>query len=279
MSPSHSAPGSSAHATIPFRQSPAAAFPADFRRTRGLLPRQSSWQDDALGREHGKFPFETRFDPGHAVGEARPAKCPRGRQRAGSGAGPRQHRLPPHGARGSASPQAPARYSSLVEHASADGLPTRGTRGLLYCGLVAGPVFVTTFLAEGATRDGYRPSRHPVSSLALGPRGRVQAANFAVTATTMLATTALASAGFNQSPRLVNLAGLFQRASIVTGFGWLTARSAQAFTRAPAASASRLKMRNSLIVPGRETVGKCLSVMGRGRAGITRNPDARRVSG
>jgi hypothetical protein len=44
----------------------------------------------------------------------------------------------------------------------------------------------------------------------------------------MLATTALAGAGFNQSPRLVNLAGLFQRASIVTGFGWLTALSAQA---------------------------------------------------
>ena len=215
----------------------------------------------------------------------------------------------------------------------------RWTRGLLYCGLAAGPVFVTTFLAEGATRDRYRPSRHPVSSLALGPRGWIQTANFAVTgtlvlagavglgraadpalgragraligaagagligaavfatdpvsgyplgtpdaliqpsrtgmvhnlaavpvflglpaaaftcswqsvrtghrrfglycaatATTMLATMALASAGFNQSPRLVNLAGLFQRASIVTGFGWLTALSAQALTRAPAAS-------------------------------------------
>jgi hypothetical protein len=216
-------------------------------------------------------------------------------------------------------------------------------RGLLYCGLAAGPVFVTTFLIEGATRDGYRPSRHPVSSLALGPRGRIQAANFAVTgtlvlagaaglgraadpalsgragpaligaagagligaavfatdpisgyppgtpdaltqpsrtgmmhnlaavpvflglpaatfirswqsvrtghrgfglysaatATTMLATTALFGVGFNQSPRLVNLAGLFQRASIVTGFGWLTALSAQALTHAPAASARK----------------------------------------
>jgi hypothetical protein len=52
----------------------------------------------------------------------------------------------------------------------------------------------------------------------------------------MLATTALAGAGFNQAPRLVNLAGSLQRASIVTGFGWLTALSAQALTRAPAAS-------------------------------------------
>ena len=228
-----------------------------------------------------------------------------------------------------------------MEPASAHGRPARWTRRLLSCGLAAGPVFVTTFLIEGATRDGYRPSRHPVSSLALGPRGRIQAANFAVTgtlvlagaaglgraadpalsgragpaligaagagligaavfatdpvsgyppgtpdaltqlsrtgmihnlaavpvflglpaaaftcswqsaraghrrfglysaatATTMLATTALFGAGFNQSPRLVNLAGLFQRASIVTGFGWLTALSAQALTRAPAASA------------------------------------------
>jgi hypothetical protein len=231
----------------------------------------------------------------------------------------------------------------LVEPTSAQGRPARWTRGLLYCGLAAGPVFVTTFLTEGATRDGYRPSRHPVSSLALGPRGQVQAANFAVTGTlvlvgaaglghaadpalssragriligaagagligaavfatdpvsgyppgtpeaptqpsrtgmihnlaavpvflglpaaaftcsrqsirvgrrgfglycaatamTMLATMALAGAGFNQSPRLVNHAGLFQRASIVTGFGWLTTLSARALTRAPAAPARK----------------------------------------
>jgi hypothetical protein len=235
-------------------------------------------------------------------------------------------------------PAVPARYCLLVEPASAHDRSARWTRGLLYCGLAAGPLFVTTFLADGATRDGYRPSRHPVSSLALGPRGRVQTANFAVTgtlvlagavglwraadpalssragqdligaagagligaavfatdpvsgyppgtpdaltqptrtgilhnlaavpvflglpaaaltsgwqsaraghrgfglycaatATTMLGTMALAGVGFNQSPRLVNLAGLFQRASIVTGLGWLTALSAQALTRAPA---------------------------------------------
>ena len=48
---------------------------------------------------------------------------------------------------------------------------------------------------------------------------------------------ALAGAAFNQSPRLVNLAGLFQRASIVTGFGWLTALSARTLVRAPATQA------------------------------------------
>jgi hypothetical protein len=220
----------------------------------------------------------------------------------------------------------------FMEPASTRGRSGRWTRGLLSCGLAAGPAFITTFLVEGATRFGYRPSRHPVSSLALGPRGWVQTANFAVTGTlvlagaagleragdpalstragraligaagaaligaavfatdpvsgyppgtpdalisptrtgmmhnlaavpvflglpaaaftsswqsvrtghrrfglycvatamTMLATTALAGAGFGQAPRLVNLAGSFQRASIVTGFGWLTALSAQA---------------------------------------------------
>jgi hypothetical protein len=50
----------------------------------------------------------------------------------------------------------------------------------------------------------------------------------------MLATMALAAAGFGQSPRLVHLGGLFQRASIITGFTWLTARSARALQRAPA---------------------------------------------
>lgn len=221
---------------------------------------------------------------------------------------------------------------------SAPGSRAAWTRGLLRCGQAAGPVFVASFLLEGALREGYRPLRHPVSSLALGPRGWVQAANFAVTGTlfladaaglsrasdpaasspaaralvgaagagligaavfptdpvsgyppgspdalpfpshtgvahnlaaipvflglpaaaldcgwrswraghrtfalysagtaiTMLTTTALASAGFGQSPRLVNLGGLFQRASIITGLAWLTALSARALQHAPA---------------------------------------------
>jgi len=191
------------------------------------------------------------------------------------------------------------------------------------------------FLLEGAVRDGYQPLRHPVSSLALGPRGWIQAANFTVagtlflagaaglaraddpvgggravpaligaagagligaavfttdpvsgyppgtpdaltqpspaglahnlaavpvfvglpaaalasgwrlwragqhrfglysagTAVTMFTTMALAGAGFGQSPRMASLGGLFQRVSIITGFGWLTALSARALRR------------------------------------------------
>jgi hypothetical membrane protein len=47
-------------------------------------------------------------------------------------------------------------------------------------GAVAGPLFVTTFLVEGALKPDYNPMRHPVSSLALGPYGWTQAANFIV---------------------------------------------------------------------------------------------------
>src|SRR5258707_8096527 len=207
------------------------------------------------------------------------------------------------------------------------------TRRLLRCGIWAGPVFTATFLAEGAARDGYRRLCHPVSSRALGPRGWVQTANFAVTgvrclagagglrrtgdrlagcrfapimvaaagagligsaafrtdpvggyppgtpdmpakfshfgtahnlaaipvffglpaaaasygwragqppgfaiycaatAVTMPVTMALAGAGFSQSSRLGGYGGLFQRASIITGFAWLTAVSARALQR------------------------------------------------
>ena len=53
------------------------------------------------------------------------------------------------------------------------------TRGLLRCGVVAGPLFVTVFAVEGARRADYSAKCHPVSALALGPAGWVQTANFA----------------------------------------------------------------------------------------------------
>jgi hypothetical protein len=51
------------------------------------------------------------------------------------------------------------------------------------------------------------------------------------TGVSMLASMGLAGAGFNQAPMLVNYGGLFQRAAIVTGFGWLTALSARTLRR------------------------------------------------
>jgi hypothetical protein len=50
-----------------------------------------------------------------------------------------------------------------------------------------GPLFVTTALVEGARRPDYDPLRHPISSLALGTSGWVQAANFAAAGTLALA--------------------------------------------------------------------------------------------
>jgi len=215
------------------------------------------------------------------------------------------------------------------------GWLVRKARRLLRCGVWAGPVFTATFLVEGAVRGGYRPLRHPVSSLALGPRGWIQTVNFAVTGVLTLAgaaglrltgdrlagsragpvliaaagagligsaafrtdpvggyppgtpdmpakfsragtahnlaavpvffglpaaaagygwrswragqapgfaiycattavimpvTMVLAGAGFGQSSRLGRYGGLFQRASIITGFAWLTALSARALS-------------------------------------------------
>jgi Protein of unknown function (DUF998) len=209
-------------------------------------------------------------------------------------------------------------------------------RRLLRCGIWAGPAFTAVFLAEGTAREDYRQLRHPVSSLALGPRGWVQTVNFVVTgaaflagaaglrlagdrvpggrtgpalvaaagagliasaafptdpvrgyppgtpdvltspsrvgsmhtlaavpvflglpaaalgygwrswrsgersgftaccaatAVTMPVTMALAGSGFSQSARLAPYGGLLQRASIITGFGWLTAVSARALKR------------------------------------------------
>lgn len=54
-------------------------------------------------------------------------------------------------------------------------------RFLLSCGAVAGPLFLTTVLVQEATRDGFDPSRHPLSALSLGHLGWIQTTNFVVT--------------------------------------------------------------------------------------------------
>jgi uncharacterized protein DUF998 len=51
---------------------------------------------------------------------------------------------------------------------------------LLVGGALAGPLFTLMWIIEGATRTGYNPLRHPVSSLALGDFGWMQIVNFIV---------------------------------------------------------------------------------------------------
>jgi Protein of unknown function (DUF998) len=117
--------------------------------------------------------------------------------------------------------------------------------------VISGPLFVATFLVEGAARANYDALRHPVSSLELGPSGWMQSANFlvaglltlaffvfcrrfaawgerawavysALTGVVFTVAFVLASVGFGQAESLVGLAGLFQRIAVAAGFGWLT---------------------------------------------------------
>jgi hypothetical protein len=58
---------------------------------------------------------------------------------------------------------------------------TAQTRRLLTAGIVAGPLFLGTWLAQALTREGFDLTRHPLSLLALGDGGWIQIANFVVT--------------------------------------------------------------------------------------------------
>lgn len=59
-------------------------------------------------------------------------------------------------------------------------------RAMLWAAAGGAVLFMVVFLLDGATRPGYDPLRHPVSALALGGRGWIQVANFAVTGLCML---------------------------------------------------------------------------------------------
>lgn len=80
---------------------------------------------------------------------------------------------------------------------------------LLATGLLAGPIFVGSFLIQGAVRPGYDPLRHPVSSLSLGPVGWVQMITFWVTGLLVLAfAVGLGQAGLGRAvPILIALVG------------------------------------------------------------------------
>jgi len=54
------------------------------------------------------------------------------------------------------------------------------TRALTACGVVAGPLFVASVLAQMAVRAAFDPVRHPLSLLSLGPAGWVQVTTFVV---------------------------------------------------------------------------------------------------
>ena len=55
---------------------------------------------------------------------------------------------------------------------------TGTTRGLLTCGVIAGPLFVATAIAQILTREGFDLRRHPLSLLSVGEHGWIQVTNF-----------------------------------------------------------------------------------------------------
>src|SRR5215472_1431749 len=63
----------------------------------------------------------------------------------------------------------------------------RWDRALLICGIIAGPLFVTAFLVQGAIRPDYDPLKHSISTLALGSFGWIQSLNFIVASLLTLA--------------------------------------------------------------------------------------------
>jgi hypothetical protein len=52
------------------------------------------------------------------------------------------------------------------------------TRALLACGMVVGPFYLAVGLIQAFVRDGFDLTRHPLSLLANGPGGWLQAVNF-----------------------------------------------------------------------------------------------------
>ena len=54
------------------------------------------------------------------------------------------------------------------------------TRTMLLGGVVAGPIYLVTGVAQGLLREGFVFARHPLSVLANGPLGWIQTANFLI---------------------------------------------------------------------------------------------------
>ena len=139
--------------------------------------------------------------------------------------GPARPRPRRHRPRGAPSPGRRSRRARrpLMSRAH-DGPWEAGTRRLLYCGLVAGPLFVLAFLIQGiAKSDGYEFLRHPVSSLALGENGWAQTTSFLVCGTL----TILFATGLWRS-RLVARAG-----AVLVGIWGVGLLGAGVFTTSP----------------------------------------------
>jgi hypothetical membrane protein len=90
----------------------------------------------------------------------------------------------------------------------------QGTRALLTCGAVAGPLFLGVAAAQVALRAGFDLTRHPLSLLSLGDLGWIQSANFVLAGILSLAAavgirrTLRPARGGAWGPRLVGVYGV-----------------------------------------------------------------------
>lgn len=88
------------------------------------------------------------------------------------------------------------------------------TRPFLLAGVVAGPLYVVTSLAQALTRDGFDPSRHAWSMLAAGHLGWIQRINLLVTGLLVLVFAAAlrprlaGGPGATWAPRLIGVFGI-----------------------------------------------------------------------
>lgn len=93
------------------------------------------------------------------------------------------------------------------------GPVTRHARGLLVCGAVAGPLFITVVVAQALTRTGFDLTHDAASLLDDGPWGWIQSANFIVTGLLLIAAAAglrrtlRTGPGHKWIPRLLTIAG------------------------------------------------------------------------
>jgi len=77
--------------------------------------------------------------------------------------------------------------STIPAKPSTSSVRTTGTRALLGCGAIAGPLYIAVSLIQAFTRDGFELRRHPFSMLSLGEWGWIQITNFVVAGVLYLA--------------------------------------------------------------------------------------------
>ncbi len=88
------------------------------------------------------------------------------------------------------------------------------TKTLLFCGVIATPIFIITFLIGGFIRPDYLSLRHPISSLSIGKNGWIQSLNFIVSGILILAFSLGMDRAIRNSekmrwaPRLIALVGM-----------------------------------------------------------------------